>query len=162
MSRDCESCDLSHILKMKKIMCGIKMKSAIFPSHLTHKYTKVVPAHILCVCVCVSCWLPLPPPPSTEAHSCSFKCADWPVGSFLLVEWFFSGCYKSSFGKSIWGHRVLFISSETEPDESEQTGKLVVLYWSSLEAYLSTFRSVTWEQGGHELQLLHNTLLSSL
>lgn len=52
MSRDCESCDLSHILKMKKIMCGIKMKSAIFPSHLTHKYTKVVPAHILCVCVC--------------------------------------------------------------------------------------------------------------
>lgn len=53
MSRDCESCDLSHILKMKKIMCGIKMKSAIFPSHLTHKYTKVVPAHILCVCVCV-------------------------------------------------------------------------------------------------------------
>lgn len=52
MSRDCESCDLSRILKMKKkIMCGIKMKSAIFPSHLTHKYTKVVPAHILCVCV---------------------------------------------------------------------------------------------------------------
>lgn len=84
------------------------------------------------------------------------------VASCWLNDFFpvFSGCYKSSFGESIWGHHVLFINSETEPDESEQAGKLVVLYWSSLEAYLSTFRSVTWEQGGHELQLLHNTLLS--
>lgn len=51
MSRDHESCDLSLILKMKEIVCGIKMKSAIFPSQLMHKYRKVVPAHILCACV---------------------------------------------------------------------------------------------------------------
>lgn len=117
--------------------------------------------HPVCVCVCHADSHYRHRPQLKLTHVLSNVLTGLWVASCWLND-FFSGCYKSSFGKSIWGHRVLFISSETEPDESEQTGKLVVLYWSSLEAYLSTFRSVTWEQGGHELQLLHNTLLSSL
>lgn len=116
--------------------------------------------HPVCVCVCHADSHYRHRPQLKLTHVLSNVLTGLWVASCWLND-FFLGVIKALLANPS-GDIASCSLAQRQSQMSQNRGKLVVLYWSSLEAYLSTFRSVTWEQGGHELQLLHNTLLSSL